>query len=122
MGKELKCSIKGFSSLPSLKEAREMIARAKINGPGKMMETHIFAAEHKKNVMNNMSSYMAWLDTMLVASRAECRRLMREIAEMTFTIIVGQVWFAPWKSLDENTMEVLGRQCKVELREIEIEI
>jgi hypothetical protein len=69
----------------------------------------------------------AWLDGQQKAAKADVRRRIYEIAQTTFCVVVGQIWFSEFKSLDENTMtiDVDGGQkveCKAELREIQIKI
>jgi hypothetical protein len=122
MGKELKTSIKGFSSLPSLKEAREKIAKGKPNGPTLLMADAIKAVDaHEKD-----KAFEKWLDEQLDESRKAVRGLLFDLAQVKFSIVVGQIWFTEFASLDENSLDVtLGGAkipCKVEQKEIKVEI
>ena len=132
MGKELKVSLKGLSSLPTLKVARENIAKNKVNAPTALMRSAIeavdtfLASDAYKTAADPAKLFEAWLDGQTKAATDRTRTLIREIAETTFTIIVGQVWPVEFKSLDENTLNITvgGNtvECKMEQREVEIKI
>jgi hypothetical protein len=127
-GKELKTSLKGYSKLPSLKEALAAIAKGKINGPTALMaptikevEDFIVKTNGKKNAVQ------VWLDVQAVAAKTKVRDLIFKIAQVNFSIIVGQVWPAEFKSLDENSMTIepvpgTRIEGKMEMREIECKI
>jgi hypothetical protein len=132
LGKELTSSLKGFSKLPSLKEVKAMITKGKVNGPGSLMKPTVDAVE--TFIVSDMYAKAAnkdkilelWLDGEAKASRTKARGLIYEIAQTTFTLVVGQVWFSEFSSLDENTLSITvdGQtiEGKVEMREIEIRI
>lgn len=132
MGKELKVSLKGLSSLPSLREAKEKIAKGKPNPPTLLMQPAIDEAEAflKSDTLTRASDgnhvLETWINDKVKEATTETRRLIREIAETTFALIVGQIWFIDFKSLDENTLTVpLGGSpvdCKAELLDIKINI
>jgi hypothetical protein len=63
-----------------------------------------------------------WLDGRARDATQKVRTLIREIAETTFALIVGQTWFAEFKSLDENSMTVQSVECKADLREVQIKL
>jgi len=133
MGKELETKIKGFSSLPTLKDAQAKKASGKLTPSAAIMvpaldkveaflksDAYTKAADSKK-------VFEAWLDGQLDASRKQARKLMFEIAQIKFGVIVGQVWFTEFKSLDENTLEIdVGQPkklaCTLEMKEVEIKI
>ena len=54
------------------------------------------------------------------------RQLMYQMACTKFSVIVGQVWFKEFSSLDETTMTVklggLDLACEVKMSEVEIKI
>lgn len=132
MGKELKVSLKGLSKLPSLKEAKEQIAKKRLNAGGTLMEPTIrlvegfLASEFYLKAADKDRALEAWLDGQTKAAKANARRLLFQVAQTTFSLIVGQVWFEEFSSLDENslTLEIEGSKidCKAEMREIEIKI
>lgn len=132
MGKELKVSLKGLSTLPTLKVARENIQKNKVNAPTALMQAAIkdvdnfLASDVYKNAADKDKVYEAWLDGQAKAATEKARAFIREIAETTFTLIVGQVWFKEFSSVEENTLDIkvdgLAVNCKAELREVEIKI
>lgn len=133
MGKELKVSLKGLSKLPSLKEAKEQMAKNKLNASGTLMvetvkEVESFlASSFYKKAGNQPAVLEAWLDGQAKAAKAKTRGFIFEIAKVTFCIVVGQAWFSEFASIDENEMEIDtgdGQKlaCKAEMREIEIKI
>jgi hypothetical protein len=126
MGKELKVSLKGLSSLPSLKVARENIAKKKINAPTALMQKTIEELDAFSSTDPSAESLEKWLLEKANEATEKSRNLIREIAATTFTIIVGQVWFTEFSSIEENAMIITfdgsDIECKAELREIEIKI
>jgi len=128
MGKELKVSLKGYSKLPSLKEAQASIAKGKINGPTALMlptitevEDFIVKANGKTNAVR------VWLDVQAAAAKTKVRDLIFKIAQTTFVLVVGQIWFKEFATLDDQTLTfepVPGTKIegKVEMREIECKI
>lgn len=132
MGKELKTSLKGLSSLPSLKEAREKIAKGKINAPTALMAPVIEEVDNfiksdiYKKAADQDKLFESWLDGQAKAATVTTRKLIFNIAQIKFSIIVGQVWFTEWASLDENSMTIdIDKQkieCKVDMKDIEIKI
>jgi hypothetical protein len=132
VAKELKTSLKGLSKLPSLKELKEQIQKGKLNAGGLLMkptydEVEAFLASPIYQKAANKEGVLdSWLDGQAKQARKICRDLILDIAKTTFSLIVGQVWFSEWKSLDENTMTVEVDGQKIEgtatLREIEVRI
>jgi hypothetical protein len=132
MGKELKVSLKGLSKLPSLKEVKEQMAKNKINAGGALMVPTVklveafLASDIYKKAANKEGVLEAWLAGQTKAAKAATRDLIFQIAQTTFSLVVGQVWFNEFSSLDENTMTLdLGGsklECKAEMREVEIKI
>lgn len=133
MAKELKVSLKGFSSLPKVAEVRDKLAsKGKVNAAGLLMKEAIedvegflkskayTGADDKEKVLS------AWLLGRKKATTNKCRDLMFEIAQMTMVICVGQIWFNEFSSIEEGSMEldVDGQKydCKVEMKEFEVKI
>jgi len=132
MSKELKVSLKGLSKLPSLKEVKEQIAKGKINAGGalmvptvKLVESFLTSDIYLK-AANKDGVLEAWLAGQTKAAKQKTRDLIFKIAQTNFSLIVGQVWFQEFNSLDENslTLDVDGSklECKAEMREVEIKI
>lgn len=132
MGKELKVSLKGLASLPSLKEAREKIAKNKCNAPTLLMVPAIddidnfLKSDVYKKAADQDKLFESWLDGQAKAATVTTRRLIFEMAQIKFAIVVGQVWFTEFTSLDENSMTIdIDKQKidgKVEMKEIQINI
>jgi hypothetical protein len=128
MGKELKVSLKGYSKLPSLKEAQAAIAKGKVNGPTALMVPTIKEVEDFTTKANGKTTAVqVWLDVQASAAKSKVRDLLFKIAQTNFAIIVGQTWFREFATLDDNTLviePVAGTkiECKAEMREIECRI
>jgi hypothetical protein len=105
LAKQLKVSFKGYSTLPSLKDARAKIASGKPNGPTLLMKTAMDAvAERIAKNGGPTDEVKTWLLAEQEATTKEARRLMLEIAKVKYAIVVGQVW--PFPSLDETSLEM----------------
>ncbi|HEY8096635.1 MAG TPA: vWA domain-containing protein [Methylobacter sp.] len=132
IGKELKVSLKGFSKLPSMKELRDAIAKGKLNGPAQLMKPvfddveNFLASDIYKKAARKEAVLEVWLDGQKNAAIADTRRLIYEIAQTTFCLVVGQIWFKEFNSLDENSMTIdagaFKIECKAEMRDIQIKI
>jgi hypothetical protein len=120
----LEIKLKGYSTLPSLKDAKAKMG-GKMNGPTSLMAKAITEVDDflKKNPKN---LHEKWLIGQTQAQVAKTRGLIWQTAQIKFGVIVGQVWFNEFKSLDENTMTVKCDGQDVtgvcEMREIEIKI
>ena len=134
MGKVLEVSLAKLSKLPSLKEAKEAIAKGKALTPSvALMAPHIarvetfLASEVYTKAAAKDKVLVAWLDGERKAAVEKARGLIFEIAKTTFTLIVGQIWFHEFSSLEEGSMELDvggGRKiaCKAEMKDVEIKI
>ena len=132
MRKELVVSIKGLSSLPSLKEAKEKLSKGKVNSGTLLMKTSIeevdefLSSKHYINYPDKDSLFETWIDGKARDMTSTVRNLIFQIAKIKFSIIVGQCWFSEWKSLDENTMtlDIDGQkyEFKADLQEKETKI
>lgn len=132
MGKEMKVKLKGYSTIPSLNEFKKQAAKGKLNGPAQLMEpavkeidAYLESAEYKK-AADQDKAFELWLDKKAKETTAKVRDLLFEVARISFAVIVGQVWFTEFKTIDENSMDVTVAGATVngtiELREIQIEI
>lgn len=125
VAKELKVSLKGLSTLPSLKEVEKRIASGKFTPTAALMAPFVEEATGfiKKNKAGN-SGFEAWIVAKQMEATNAARKLMYEIAQIKFSVIVGQVWFKEFASLDENTLDLdVGGDkpvaCTVEMKEVE---
>jgi hypothetical protein len=132
MGKELKVNLKGLSSLPSLNELRKQIAKGKVNAAGSLMLSTFnlvegfLKSEFYLKAADKDATLKAWLKGQTDAAKTKTRGLLYQVAQTTFALIVGQIWFSEFTSLDENSMiiDINGNKvdCKAEMQEIEIKI
>ncbi len=132
MGKKMEIKLKGFSSIPSLNEYKKQASKGKFNPPGALMTPAYLAIETfqaspaYKNADNPAKAFETWLEAQFKATQAQVRNLIFEMAQIKFAIVVGQVWFTEFTSLDENTLTLdLDQQkieARVELSEFEIKI
>lgn len=110
MGKVLEVKTKGYATLPSLNEARKKLASGKPNPPTALMKPYIdeiegFIAspEHTKSP-DPKKALVAWLEAKRKEAQTKSRELIYTMAQIKFSILVGQIWPTEFKSLDENQM------------------
>lgn len=133
MGKELKISLKGISSLPSVDDAKKKIASGK--GVTARYELMVPAFEEIdefegskvfKNAKNQDKVYEAWLKDQLDDAKTKVRKLLYETSQIRFGVIVGQTWFTEFDSLDDNTLTIspdgTAIEATVEMKEIQVEV
>jgi len=132
MAKELKCSLKGMSTLPSLADVKKRMASKKHTATSAMMAPTVteiegfLASDIYKNAADQNEVFKAWLKGQGKAATTKARKLMFDMAQIKYAIVVGQIWFTEFSSMDENTLtlnlggkDVVGT---VEMKEKKIEI
>lgn len=134
IAKELKIAVKGLSSLPKVEDVEEAIAKKK---PLKINQFVMKDALEKldafmgsdiyKNAADKNGLIESWIVGEQQAAVSKARDLIVKMAQRKFAIIVGQVWFSDFASLDEDTLEVevpdFGKVAvTATLKETEIEI
>jgi hypothetical protein len=126
MGKELKASIKGYSTIPSLKDLRGQMAKGKLNGPGSLMKPFFDEAEKISTGTAPLEERIAILNERGRQAKSRSNGFIRKIAADTFTIVVGQVWPSEWASIDDNTIQLNldgnSVECKLESKEVQVKI
>lgn len=132
MGKELCVSLKGLSSLPSLKDVQERMAKGKVTPSAALMVPYVeevegfLASAAYTKAADPEKVFEAWLDGQQKATTENVRAKLFDIAQIKFSIIVGQVWFTEFGSIDENTLKLTidGTEIngKVEMKEIQVKI
>ena len=111
MGKELEVKLKGYSTIPSVKDLEKMIAKGKINPPGLLMkpaydEIKTFLdSDILKSSKDKDSVLKVWFESQARVVHKEVRELLFLKAQQVFSIIVGQTWPVEFASLDENTLK-----------------
>lgn len=113
LAKKLKVSFKGYSTLPSLKEARTKIGDGKENGPTSLMKPAILEVLSRmpKESPEKDAEFEKWLRERQESTTKEVRSLILQLAKVNYSIIVGQVW--PFPSLDENSLKLTDGDTQV---------
>jgi hypothetical protein len=134
IGKSMSVSIKGCSTLPTVKKVIEKVE----SGKGTLTKTECLINEGLKvyNEFTNSSIYQkssnqtnlisTWLKDETKSAIENNRKLIREVSGMKFSVMLGHVWFNEFATLDENSMVVTvdgeDFDCTVELKDITIKI
>jgi hypothetical protein len=131
-GKELKVSLKGLSSLPSMADVNKRRASGKLTTSASLMVPAIEKLEDFQNseaykeAPNQSDLLKTWLDGQMKRSRQQVRDLLFKISQATFSVVVGQIWFKEFGSLDENSLTIdvdnAKLACKVEMKEVQVEV
>jgi hypothetical protein len=112
LGKELHVALKGFSSLPSLKDVKDRMVKGKLTPAASLMVPSIQAVEDflvspiYLTSPDPVQTFGTWLKAQQENAKNVVRRLLFEQAQIKFAIIVGQVWFSEFQSIEENSMEL----------------
>ena len=130
MGKELRVSLKGLSSLPSMADVNKRRASGKLTASAALMVPAIEKLEDFQNsgvfkgAPNQTELLKTWLEGQQKQARQQARDLLFKISQVTFAVVVGQVWFSEFGSLEEQqlTIDVDGAKvaCTVEMKEVQI--
>ena len=125
MGVEMDISLAGFKSIPSFGEFSKKIASGKALTPREKLlkEAYEECMAHENDSPEKLKEWIAGVEKFVKTST---RAAIRKMAELKFAVIVGQVWFEEFPSINENTltMDFDGSpvECKVELKDVEIKI
>ncbi len=127
--KELNIKIAGLSTLPSVKAVLEKRAKkSKLNLADTLMLDAIAEYEAFKDSDIFIKSLMseekkkefiiAWLKSETEATIATVRKLQNELNKILYSIILGQVWFDEFSSIEEGTMTMPYRGIDVVVQAI----
>ena len=139
LGKELNVKIKGLATLPSVNDVKKRIASGKLTPSASLMVETITEVEGKisefiskdedgNEIVDEVKKeiFVKWLETESAEIIKNVRRLLFELSQVKFAIIVGQTWFIEFESLEENSMKIevddVELDCLVEMKEIEVKI
>lgn len=134
VGKALLVSIGGYSKLPSMNEFKKQATSGKFNAPGLLMKPYVDEVEaYLKKEQPSDADFIKWIDGKAKASVADARKRIFEIAQQKFAIVIGQVWFTEFASIDENQLSIevpspadsktkIKLDGKVEMKEVQINI
>ncbi len=126
MAKELSVKIKGYSSLPSLNEYREKVAKGKLNPPALLMKPAFDAASaYAKG--KTVDEIEVWLKDRSKSLDHLRRSLIVDKAQAVFTTTVGGTWFTdlpPDEDKASLTLTLGGQDvvCTAQAREVEVKI
>lgn len=110
IAKELRVGLAGLSSLPSMNELNRQIEKGKLNAGATLMKPHldtynqfltspVYASLTPEGQRRMLET---WLDVAVKDAKNEVRKLMHQLAEIKFAIIVGGSWFEGTTSMEEN--------------------
>jgi hypothetical protein len=126
MGKQLEVKLKGYATLPTVKDVEAKVDSGKpLTGAAALMgkavvEVRDFFAKNPEKL------HAGWIEGKAKTCTQEVRGLLLQKAQIVYAVIVGQVWFSEFKSLDETTLTValpVGNVTgTVELKDVEIKI
>ena len=123
LGKELLVKIKGLSTLPSVKDVKEKMLKNKLTPSASLMVDVIKEVEKNLSDDDLKQGFEKWIDDKLEEVRKQIKKLLYEISQIKFAVIVGQVWFKEFDSLEENVWTLENKvQCTIELKEVEVKI
>jgi len=128
MGKELKITLKGISSLPSLKEVQTKMASGKMTARFELMSPAVGEVDDfldsgtYKKAANQKGLYEQWLNDKLAESKGIVRGLLFEMAQIRFSVVVGQTWFTEFATIEENSLDIDGVAASVSMNEVQVEI
>lgn len=106
-GKELEVKIAKMATLPAVNKVAEKMDKIKADKKGVLTPSEALMAPFIEEVRGFEKSatpeqLKTWLTRRKVDTISAVRKTMRDLSEIKFSIIVGQVWIFP--SLDENTL------------------
>lgn len=128
IARELDVKLAGYGDLPSVNEIAKRVANPKskpLAGAAKligtvMLEVEEFLKESPSNV------HQKWLVGRRDAAVAVARFLMHRAAQIKYAILVGNVWFSEFSSIEQNeltvTLDGVDVKATFVAREIEVEI
>lgn len=132
IGKELHVALKGLSSLPSLKDVQGRIASGKHTAPSLLMAPYVqdvedfLASDIYKGSADQPKLFRTWLEGQVAEKKKTVRTLLYEVSQIRTAIIVGQIWFSEFSSLEEDTLTIQAGgktiQGTVSMKEVEVPI
>lgn len=128
MGKELKISLKGISSLPSLKDVQKKMASGKMTPRFELMSPAVGEVDDfldgttYKKAADQDALFKQWLGDKLAESKKSVRKLLYEMSQIRFGVIVGQTWFTEFATVEDNAMDIDGVAATVEAKEVKVEL
>jgi hypothetical protein len=133
IGKELHVALKGLSTLPTLKDVQTRIASGKHTASSSLMAPFVnevddfLASSVYAKAADPEKAFKAWLEGQAADAKSRVRDLLHQVSQIRMAVIVGQIWFTEFTSLDENSLTIQGLDGKdiqgtVTMKEIEVAI
>lgn len=131
MGVEMRVKIKGLSSIPPVKKVMEKLdGKKSLTFSERLLVNAIKDCLEYEKAVADLSDKETRLETWVAAKEKDTvsavRGMLKRMAEIKFGIIVGQLWFDEFPTIDDHvlTMTFDGEKvdCDVELKPVEIKI
>ncbi len=128
MGVKLACSIKGYASdPPSMNELAKRRASGKaLTGPAALLDAAELDVRAQLDSKKTDAARRKWLETETEHCVEQTRELIRDMAKIKFSVIVGRTWFSEFASMDEGTLDLTVDGDKltgiVNMSEVEIKV
>ncbi len=129
VAKTFRITVKGFSSLPALKEVIAAMDELQKNPKGKALKpaqklvaAGVEAYRASDMATEDPSVAKAWLKAEIDKLQAAQRDLNRTLQEAKFAVILGKKWFDEFTTRDNPTLEVDEQVFTFKLGEKTVEI
>ena len=128
VAKELAVAVKGYSSIPSLNEFKKQAGKGKLTASAALMAPAVKAVEAFQATVDGKdpAKFEAWLKAQAKSLDVQRRKLISDKAQAVFCVIVGQIWFTEFASIDENSMKLTldgtALDCSVTATEVQVKI
>jgi hypothetical protein len=128
VAKELAVAVKGYSSIPSLNEFKKQAGKGKFTASAALMAPAVKAVETFQGTVDGKDpvKFEAWLKAQAKSLDVQRRKLISDKAQAILCVIVGQVWFTEFATLEENSMKLTldgqALDCSVTATEVQVKI
>lgn len=121
--KEFNIKIKGYSSLPSLKDVRKKVeANKSQTATGALVKEGLDLYQKSVSDSDSVKTKLSTIDDLLSRTKAELFDVRDYIQTTKFAVILGKQWFDEFSSRNENEIEVDGVKYQLELKEVPVAI
>jgi hypothetical protein len=123
MAKEFEIKMKGLSSLPSVKDVQEKLAKGSKLTKGMELVKHgldFYDRNLKKSASEKMK--LSWLEDQILKHKKELVAVRSDIQETKFAVILGKKWFDEFSSREKNTLTLGGIEYTLSVGETKVEL
>jgi len=78
--------------------------------------------EPPQEIKDKDALFKQWLTDKLAESKKSVRGILYKMAQIRFSVVVGQTWFTEFSTIEENSMDIDGVNASVDMNEIQVEI